>query len=34
MFDEYMGAIGVNWLLRKAGAICSSTTEITKEGEE
>jgi len=29
-----MGAIGVNWFLRKAGARCSSTEEITKEGEE
>jgi len=32
-FDEYMKEVGVNWALRKAGAACSSTTEITQEGD-
>merc|ERR1719186_1181738 len=32
-FDEYMSKIGVNWALRKAGSMASSTTEITKEGD-
>ncbi|CBY06784.1 unnamed protein product [Oikopleura dioica] len=31
-FDEYMKKVGVGWVLRKAGATVSSTTEITQEG--
>ena len=31
-FDAYMAAIGVGWVLRKAGAAASSTTAITDEG--
>jgi len=32
-FDEYMQAIGVNIVLRKAGAALSSTSEISDLGE-
>ena len=32
-FDDYMKAVGVGWALRKAGAMASSTTEITQEAE-
>ncbi|CAG5110096.1 Oidioi.mRNA.OKI2018_I69.chr2.g4536.t1.cds [Oikopleura dioica] len=32
-FDEYMKKVGVSWVLRKAGATVSSTTEITQEGD-
>ena len=32
-FDEYMKEIGVSWALRKAGAMASSTTEISQEGD-
>ena len=32
-FDAYMAAIGVGWVLRKAGAAASSTTAITDEGK-
>jgi len=32
-FDEYMQAIGVNIVLRKAGAALSSTSEITDLGD-
>ena len=28
-----MKAVGVGWALRKAGAMASSTTEISKEGD-
>ena len=29
-FDDYMKKVGVGWVLRKAGATVSSTTEITQ----
>ena len=32
-FDEYMKEIGVSWALRKAGAMASSSTEISQEGD-
>merc|ERR1712212_904375 len=32
-FDDYMKAVGVGWALRKAGAMASSTTEITQEAD-
>merc|ERR1712062_372166 len=32
-FDEYMKEVGVGYLLRKAGAACNSTTEISKEAD-
>jgi len=31
-FDEYMSAVGVGWVLRKAGAAASSSTRISSEG--
>ena len=32
-FDEYMSAVGVGWVLRKAGAAASSSTRLSAEGK-